>query len=503
MKLTLSKVRKLNSLLKQKANDFMARNNYNQSLKYLQAVAYTNYAFYFGVVDDEIERNLSDLSKHIKRQKEGYSFVHQRCVFYDSHSWARGGLTQQYIRAIMQSGWEMLYITEVSQYATSFQPILKELEESNKVQVTYVPQNLGLMDKAQFIYDAIVNYSPQWLFMHYTPKIVHAPVAFHALPSSIERYLVNFTDHTFWAGRDSLDYCLEFRTYGCNLSLIKREIDKEKIFLLPFYPIEDNCPFEGFPFDEKGKIVVFSGGSYYKTFDNEDTYYKICKKIIDLSPDVMIVFAGIGIGSMMDERIKRYNLEERFFPLGLRRDLSSVFDHSDIYLNTYPVAGGLMCQFAARHGLPVLSLHADDKSDAEEFICQKGYVSISSANIPSLIEKAEKLIMDKNYRKQHGKDIMEQSISISDFNNAFTSVIEKKNQLFPWKPYNDFIPHDYDVRGKLKDYNKTKNYQREMVKLLGKDLLKIAPLMYFDAFFSLLAQGRLVRALYNNIRIFR
>lgn len=63
------------------------------------------------------------------------------------------------------------------------------------------------------------------------------------------------------------------------------------------------------------------------------------------------------------------------FLIGDRHDINEVFKHSDIFLNTYPIGGGLMTQYAAANSKPILSLGVKDEIDTyivEEMVNQKG-----------------------------------------------------------------------------------------------------------------------------------
>lgn len=501
MKLTEDKVKRLYHNYKEKGTSLQNKGKYNQALLYWKVAAQTAKVFGLDVYDGEIEEHLVDMSRIIIEPKASAIVNSHRCVFYDAHSRALGGLTQQYLRAIFQIGWDVLYITEVSPEDSCFQPILKELNDAENVSIVHVPQKLRSTEKAQFLYDTITRFAPIRMFMHMHPDSVHAVVAFNALPSSIEKFQIDYTDHAFWVGTSCTDYSFEFRTYGCNLSASVRGIDESKIFLLPFYPIETSLPFQGFPFNQEGKIIIFSGGSYYKVFDENDTYFKMCKAILEISPNVVIAYAGMGFQTQMEEKLETYGINERFFLIGERQDLSAVYDKCDIYLNTYPVAGGLMCQYAARHALPILSLYDGTVSKVEEVVCQIKEQEISSNSLESLIEKAHKLIVDQAYRHNHGADIARCCISPVQFRNAFVEAVKYKRQLFPYSIDKKFSGQrqGFGIKKMLISENHQKEYHRFVFKTLGWYLLSESPLMALDAFCSLFRQKRVLSALKNNL----
>ena len=46
---------------------------------------------------------------------------------------------------------------------------------------------------------------------------------------------------------------------------------------------------------------------------------------------------------------------ERVYTSKYRKDISQLFRNCDIYYGTYPLSGGLMCQYAAAFGKPILA----------------------------------------------------------------------------------------------------------------------------------------------------
>lgn len=63
------------------------------------------------------------------------------------------------------------------------------------------------------------------------------------------------TDHAFWLGRFAFDYCIEFRVYGYNISIQKRKIEKEKILMLPYYPVIRKEKYQGLPFPDSTRFI--------------------------------------------------------------------------------------------------------------------------------------------------------------------------------------------------------------------------------------------------------
>ena len=114
--------------------------------------------------------------------------------------------------------------------------------------------------------------------------------------NNVIRYQINLTDHAFWLGADSIDKCIEFRDYGATISKKYRRIPIESIVKIPFYPIVNiDMKFQGFPFKKKDyQKVFFSGGALYKTFGDDNRFYRIVSNILNQYNDLIFWYAGSG-----------------------------------------------------------------------------------------------------------------------------------------------------------------------------------------------------------------
>ena len=335
--LTEEKVRDLYAKFKLKARDAYNNRQYDSSLKYLKATAGIGYSFYLGYKDDELECMLESMSSFVGKRTDNQERLEDECVFYDSFSVDNGGLVQQYLRAIMNCGYKIRYIAERDAVLSEASEIGKLLREYNRSEIIIIPGNLKPFKKTQFIYDKIIETKASRLFIQSLPYAASAVCAFYALPSSIKKYKIDLTDHTFWIGTRFVDYTFEFRSFGCVAATEKRGFKEQQVLYLPFYPIMQRQTFVGFPKEVEGKVILFSGGSYYKIFDVNDTFFIISKALLDACPNVVLLFAGSGDRILLNEKIEQYNLSGRFIPIGQRLDISEVFEHCDIYLKTYPI----------------------------------------------------------------------------------------------------------------------------------------------------------------------
>lgn len=484
MRITELYINKLYDKLKNKAKNSFKRNDFDNSLIYLQGASFTAYNFHLGFKDDDIESMLKNISKILKKNTITEAFDNNKCVFFDSFSLDHQALTQQYIKAIIQSGWNLLYITEANINSERAKDIKNEIMQYDKSSIIQIPSDIRGIDRSQFIYDSIIKFEPSKLFMHILPNAVYAATAFYALPKGIDRFQINLTDHTFWIGKGCLDYSIEFRPLGALLSLRRRLIPKNNIFIIPYYPIISSTKFQGLPYQCEDKIVVLSGGAYYKILDEKNTFFKLMKIILEISENVIIIFAGRGDPTLFQKFIKENNYEDRLILIGYRKDINEVFKKSDIYLNTYPFIGGLMCQYAALNSKPILSYYSEKTSKAEETVCQKKHINISLSDFESFRLEAEKFIFDKQYRESRGKDLKSCIVDESDFNEIFIRTITKKKNLFDFSLDDKY--KDNDTSAKIKYENQTNEYKKSIVKIIGFKSIFLFPNLFLDVMINIL-----------------
>lgn len=474
---------------KQKAQKSLEHSQYDSCLKYLAAACRTAYTFYIGFTDVEIESMLKDLGTKI--QKKEYLGGKARCVFYDTFSQDAQGLTMQYVDAIIAAGWEMLYITEFGLDDPRSTRLKKTLLNYSQAKVLAVPKNKTGMAKAQFVYDAIMDYAPNKLFMHIHPSAAEAVTAFYALPKEIVKYQIDLTDHAYWVGAGCVDYCFEFREYGASLSVGRRGISEEHALLMPYYPMMKEAIFEGFPKESEGRVRIFSGASLYKIIDENDTFFKLNKAILDANPNAITLFAGGGDMAMLNGLIEKYGLKGRFIPIGQRNDIFECYKHSDIYLSSFPQFGALMAQFAAHAGLPILAYAYSISGVVEEVVCQKHKEKITFTDMDALVAEATRLVNDTEYRKLRGQAIKDCVISVEEFNCSFKESVITGRTQYPLTIDENIKLHYLNIDDKLKLENKTKDYQKSIFTTLGKDGLLGCPRIWMDGFVARIKSSRI------------
>lgn len=343
-------------------------------------------------------------------------------TFIDGFCFDNRCLTQQYLSAIARSGVKLQYIS------LSTNKIGDDIEcmlESMGAEIVRIPnRKYSVVSDGSLIIKAIADFKPSKLLFQIWPWDVAPIIAGHAI-DGIPKYNVNLTDHAFWLGKGLFDYNFEFRCLGELISLQKRGFKAEQIIRMPYYPILPKTKkFYGFKDVPQDAIKIFCGGNEYKFIGEEDAFFKILQILLDISPKVHILVAGINQNSIFFSKVKKLRSYERVHNVGFRKDISEAFQHSDIYLNSYPFPGGLMSQYAGANSIPIISLINPTRGNIiDDVINQKFRASKAFNSIEELEVYAKQLIEDGEFRRSEGKKCGSAMISEDDFNSNFKKFI--------------------------------------------------------------------------------
>ncbi len=323
-------------------------------------------------------------------------------IFYDSFGLDTRGLALIYLKALANLGREVVYVTVAS--AENNQPEIDKAIEGAKIRKKYFSSHKHFK-KLQELQRIICDIKPSKAFLYTTPND-SAGVAVFMQMRNVARYQINLTDHAFWLGTHAFDYCLEFRNYGAGVSRYYRGIAEEKIRAMPYYPaIDKDEDFQGLPFEPEGRKIIFSGGSIYKTIDKDGTFYQIVREILKNNEDTVFLYAGYGDNTYIEELKEIYI--GRVYHIPERKDLYQLMQHITLYLNTYPLLGGLMMQYAAIAGkIPITLWHGSENGGI--LIGQEDR-KVEYGTAEELISDVNRLLREPDYLKQRER-LLEGSI---------------------------------------------------------------------------------------------
>ena len=415
--------------LKRIASSSVDKGNYRKALDAVTAASFILEEYNQYYVDEELEGYVKDIARKLVvptyGQQEGDPST---ILFYDSFGFDVRALALVYMHALADLGYRVIYITKVE--SKDSQPELHEAVKHGNVIWNYVSYE----DREQEVKDIaslFERYQPAKAILYSTPDDAAAMAVFYAYQGIVERFKINLTDHAFWLGHDAFDYNLEFRNYGACVSVKYRGVPEDREIIMPFYPYHRDQEFQGLPFDPKGKKIVFSGGSVYKTLgDPQNRYYVILDKLLTKHEDLVFLYAGTGDDSEIRKLQDKF--PGRVYRIDERKDLFELMQTCTFYLNTFPFIGGLMMQFAADAKKVPLTLRKEGASDENKEILLS-QDSVEYDDVDSLVAEASRLLTDEEYRLKRGEELKADLISPSDFAKELGSALEKHRTSYEVK----------------------------------------------------------------------
>jgi len=481
MYLSLKEIKKGFMAIKQMAIEAFDKKDYELTLSKIDDAVNFVQQFNWIYTDNELENILCEISRQKLTVLPDYTPNPNRVVLFDD--WCTSYvLALQYIEALSIHFSEVLYCTARDIESMSYPNILEQVAKFKNVSIAVISSKLPRFERTQQILNTIINFSPSKLFLHigYNSPIV---LALYSLPEGITRYLINLADQTFWLGAKGIDYTLEFRPFGATVSLEKRGLKKEQLLFLPFYPTRDGNQFLGFPEQTKDKIIIFSGGDFYKTLDPDYTYWKLIKDLLHENPEVVFLYATKNVMGKTADFIQHFILtnhfEQSFIYIGYRNDINEVIKHCDIFMGTCPVSGSLMTQLAAINHKPILQYYLPNTYDdeTEQALCYHNNLTISFTDKTAFLQEGRKLIKDKDYRKKQGDLLYQAMLKHEEFNQLFKEVVTTHQHFVKFKKIDYSIVAERWWWNEFLGFYNTTQY---LIGLLGKkQTFKLIPSIAF------------------------
>lgn len=410
--------------LKKRASKYSDKADYQKYILTLELIGLIHYQNNDVYHDDYIDSAVKDIARKMPLVcNKGTDLG--TLLFYDGFGLERRGLAAIYLKALVKNGYRIIYITNESQKDSI--TYLRNIILKNDLNEIHCIKPTNRIEFIKCLVDIYNSCCPRNSFFYSFPYDIVGPVFFDLLKGKTTRFQINLTDHAYWNGIQSIDYSIEFRDYGASVTHKYRKLAKDKIIKLPFYPeIDNSLQFEGYPFEYNDQFVIFSGGALYKTFGDNDKYYRTVSDILQVNNTTVFWYAGFGDTSKLLLLKKKF--PGRVFITEERRDLYQILKHCHLYLNTYPVCGGLMTQYASVSGVIPLTLLYDE--------CGTGFLLNSSVANNEFYDAAffhkevYRLINNVNYRNSRTHDLRNQVINEDQFAEELYSIIETKKSNF-------------------------------------------------------------------------
>lgn len=406
------------------AINFLDVGDYEAALGMTSAVASLMYRLNCVYVDEDLEGILKKAATdYIIHQNGSADLRRDTVVFYDEFGFDTRGIALIYLKALCENRYNVIYITR--SYREGKFPLILELLEQNKNNKIIYLRRGSYKEETQNVLQIIGSSNASAVFVYDYPQGIVGSLVPNVLQGTgVISYKINLTDHAFWLGARATDYVIEFRDFGASISKFYRGIEESRLIKLPYIPyIDESVEFQGFPFEVGDKKVIFSGGELYKTIGEGNLYYKLVETILIRYPDVLFWYAGNGDSTQLTLLMEKF--PERVFHTEERRDLYQVMKHCYFYLNTYPIVGGLMVQYAVKAGkIPMTLLHGDEGKgvllDAEALKCEY-------KDMDELLEQVDRIMVDLDYLRMLETNTGIQIISWKSFSDNIRNILNVYN----------------------------------------------------------------------------
>lgn len=421
---------------KKNARMAFINSDYYSALKNIECAAQIASYYNFIYSDNQLDELCAQIAASKILTRIGNKEVNKKKVVYiDSNCMDNHGLTQQYIRALRDLRYEVLFI-RIAPVDDACKNIIRDVSEYEKGEIICFEKELDIFDKLKIIYERIYVYNPQYIFFHLLPwDTLACMLASLFQHPAVQKIYINAIDHTFWIGASFMDKIIEFRDWGRMVSCRFRGFKSEQCFKLPYYPIINNPqPFNGLPVETNGKVIIFSGGQSYKMLDRHQTFFCLIDRILEENSNAIIVLISLGYNKVIEKSIKKCKNKDRIIKLGYRKDIFELYGHIDIYLSTFPLGGGLMSQYAAICEKPILSYIGKGNANRSisSFFNDNVDAVKSFTNMSDYFEYAHQLCKDKNFRISEGKKIRAAIQVPHQFKDGLSDIMERNISPYPF-----------------------------------------------------------------------
>ena len=134
-----------------------------------------------------------------------------------------------------------------------------------------------------------------------------------------------------------------------------------------------------------------------------------------------------------------------------------------------------MSQFAARASKPILAYDPYNKRGTETLTCQVRQVEISKQDMNELLDEAQRLVDDVEYRQARGAEMCSCVMSVDDFNSKFKMAVEQGRPTGITFEINRNIPSKSDsyISNNIKVHALGFSIENQLVSYMGLNAMKV------------------------------
>lgn len=448
------------------------RDDFERALASLSFIGEYLYQYNQFYVEDELEKILCDISNKLgtRWHRAKYDVPSKRILFYDGFGLDTRGVVLMYLNALGLNDYQVTYVT--NKKVRNQIPTIEAMCSKFNFEMLFIDFE-NYVDWAHQLSAIFEDVKPKAAFFYTTPFDASGIVAFHMYEGLADRYLIDLTDHAFWLGKSAVDYFLGSRNMSAALQFYHRGIKKKQMIKLGVnLLVESSGDHSGLPFNPIKTDYIFSGGSLYKTLgDKENRFYRIIDYILENHKNICFLYAGTGNKTEINKIIAKY--PDRAFIINERKDFYYLIQNCLLYLNTFPMFGGMMMKYCGLAGkLPITLKH---NNDSDGLLLHQAECNIEYDSYEELVIDIDKLIDDVEYRKSREALLEGSVITEERFKNNVRGVIENHKTDYE----HEF--EDLDTSTFRREYYERFNYTKQMMTVANKRNIPIA--IYFPIYF--------------------
>lgn len=442
--------------LKKQVTRYLSSKRYDKALDYIVMSAKLMYEFAVDFIDIELEDSLSRVVNDVFGITE-YEPDDEIVMFYDYYALPNRGLTQQYMRGLANTNKKVYYLVPKKKENID-RRIINEFESYNNVSLLFI-QDKNLLQTVSSILEVVNRIKPKKVFMHMSPWDVVGNLVWNSCTSS-ERYNIDITDHTFWLGKNCTDFILEWRDYGATIAQTLRGFSREKIIVIPYYPILDSERFYGYEFLDKdhSRVRLFSGGHIFKIYGQNDFFLNLIKSILEQNLNTDFYYIGGGNTRYVKKFIDDNGLSNRWYMVENRKDIVEFIEKMDVFVHTYPISGGLMCQIAAGCKKPTIAYSDSWNTDCliePYFHVEKLVHKLTYFDRNEMLNEIKLLCSNKDYRESLGENEKEALIEEKEFILSVAKITSNETIPNDWNSVNIDLEKIQQMYIEIQNYTKT------------------------------------------------
>lgn len=365
--------------------------------------------------DEELEELVENIAFRILPRSSWQPEEEMVTVYYDSFGSVRRGLTSIYLKALVHMGYRVKYIS--FQEKRRIEPDISALVGRDNV---FWISGQDYAAQMVCLEEILAKSGAGTVFLCLKPDDVVAVGVFSRCPPKRKRCMINLTDHAFWLGRNLCDIVINFREFGSQICLTKRNLPASQTVYLPYYPDRTEDTGRQLPLCVNRNKLIFSGGALYKTQSHDNIYYKLLASILDNCSDVNFVYLGDGDGRKIKKLAQKY--PERVFFFSERQDFFEIMKQCTLYLSTYPYNGGLMTQYALLAGkIPITLNHPGIEA---ELSIRHAETFWNYSSCEECLEEIKRLLTDDLYRRKQEEKLDRFLIEQTQFEKELQHILK-------------------------------------------------------------------------------